>query len=228
MIDLSVEIAGLKLKTPLIAASGSITHSLLRIKKAEQYNCGAIITKAIVLRPEDNTKRPSRRRLFRQEGIDLIKAAKKETKIPIIANVFGAGKNLDGWVELAKACEKAGADALELNFSCPNVGILQKTLDDIKSGESGALGALLGQSPQMAGETAKAVCGSVNIPVFCKMTPEAPDIAAVAKASVKGGAAGVSAVNAFSRFGGVDRRAPADRDESIVRICLGKRYRFLQ
>ena len=204
MVDLSVEIAGLKLRNPLIAASASTTHTLTRIKKAEQYHCGAVITKAIVLEPEDNTKRPSRRRLFREEGIELIKAAKKETKIPIIANVFGAGKNLDGWALLSKECEKAGADALELNFSCPNVGILQKNLDEIKKGESGALGALLGQSPQLAEQAAAAVCSTVKIPVFCKMTPEAPDIAAVAKGAVKGGAAGISAINAFSRFGGVD------------------------
>jgi len=204
MTDLSIEIAGLKLRNPLIAASGSITHSLLRIKKAEQYRCGAVITKAIVLEPGDNTRRPSRRRLFLQEGLDLIKAAKKETTIPIIANVFGAGKNLDGWADLAQKCEAAGADALELNFSCPNVGILQKKLDDISSGESGALGALLGQSPQLAQQAARAVCDAVRIPVFCKMTPEAPDIAAVARAAVAGGAAGVTAVNAFSRFGGVD------------------------
>jgi len=44
----------------------------------------------------------------------------------------------------------------------------------------------------------------VKIPVFCKMTPEAPDIAAVAKACVNAGAAGISAINEFSRFGGVD------------------------
>ncbi len=79
MVDLSVEIAGLRLRNPLVAASGSITHTLLRIKKAEAANCGAVITKAIVLEPGDNTKRPSRRRLFLHEGIDLIKAAKKET-----------------------------------------------------------------------------------------------------------------------------------------------------
>jgi dihydroorotate dehydrogenase/Pyruvate/2-oxoacid:ferredoxin oxidoreductase delta subunit len=204
MVDLSIEIAGLRLRNPLVAASGSITHTLLRIKKAEKAHCGAVITKAIVLQPEDNTKRPSRRRLFLQEGIDLIKAAKKESKIPIIANLFGAGRNTDGWVSLALECEKAGADALELNFSCPNVGILQKRLEDTKAGESGALGALLGQSPQLAGEAAKAVCDAVKIPVFCKMTPEAPDIAAVAKACVNAGAAGISAINALSRFGGVD------------------------
>ena len=70
---------------------------------------------------------------FLQEVIDLIKAAKRETKIPIIANVFGAGRNLDGWSMLARECEKAGADALELNFSCPNVGILQKKLEMVLS-----------------------------------------------------------------------------------------------
>ncbi len=204
MADVSVEIAGLKMRNPLIAASGSITHSLLRIKKAEAHHCGAVITKAIVLQPGDNTKRPSRRRLFLQEGIDLIKAAKRETKIPIIANVFGAGRNVDGWAEISLQCEKAGADALELNYSCPNVGILQKKLEDIKPGESGALGALLGQSPQLAAEATKAVCSVVKIPVFCKMTPEAPDIAAVAKACVQAGAAGISAENAISRFEGVD------------------------
>ncbi len=162
------------------AASGSITHTLLRIKKAEENHCGAVITKAIVLEPGDNTKRPSRRRLFLQEGIDLIRAAKKETKIPIIANVFGAGRNLDGWASIAKECEKAGADALELNLSCPNVGILQQKLDDVKEGQSGALGALLGQSPKLAGEATAAVLSAVKIPVFCKMTPEAPDMPAVA------------------------------------------------
>lgn len=49
MADLSVEIAGIKMRNPLVAASGSITHTLLRIKKAEEHHCGAVITKAIVL-----------------------------------------------------------------------------------------------------------------------------------------------------------------------------------
>lgn len=118
--------------------------------------------------------------------------------------MFGAGRSLDGWAKLAKECEKAGADALELNLSCPNVGILQTTLDDVKEGQSGALGALVGQSPKLAGEATGAVCSTVKIPVFCKMTPEAPDMAAVAKSCVEAGAAGITAINAFSRFGGVD------------------------
>ncbi len=54
------------------------------------------------------------------ETIRLIEQVKRRTDIPVFANILADGEDLQSWVALGKAMEEAGADALELNFACPN------------------------------------------------------------------------------------------------------------
>jgi dihydropyrimidine dehydrogenase (NAD+) subunit PreA len=130
----------------------------------------------------------------------LIEGAKKETKIAIIANMMGPGGDLDGWAQLAKKLEDAGSDMIEMNMSCPNIGLMAKQLNVESSKE---MGAVLGMNPDLAREVTRAVVDAVNIPVMAKMTPEA-NTPVVAQECERGGAAAVSAINCPQSLPGLD------------------------
>nr|HDO80583.1 hypothetical protein [Candidatus Bathyarchaeota archaeon] len=204
-MELNIEFAGLELKNPLIVSAGEHTVKLWQIKRAEKFGAAAISTKlAFLKRPFDAYPRfyvdkglwvmpITGLRLNVEEAQKLIRAAKKETKIPIIANIMGPGNDLSGWVKLAKMVEDAGADMIELNMSCPNIGLMATQMG--LPPPRGDLGAALGSSPQLSKEVTKSVVEAVQIPVITKMTPVAPNIAAVAKACEEGGASAISAIN---------------------------------
>lgn len=78
------------------------------------------------------------------------------------------------WFSLSERCEKAGADALELNLSCPH-GV----------GEKG-MGLACGQKPELVEQISKWVTTAVKIPVFIKVTPNVTDVVDIARAAQKG------------------------------------------
>ena len=98
----------------------------------------------------------------------------------IIVSIMGYSN--EGWIELAKGAEKAGADMLELNFSCPQMAV------------EGA-GHKIGQKYDMLKQYTRVVKDNVSIPVIAKMTPNITDILPVAIASKEGGADAISAIN---------------------------------
>lgn len=90
------------------------------------------------------------------------------------------------WRELSKMTEEAGADALELNLSCPH-----------GMGESG-MGLACGQKPELVRDISSWVRSTVRIPFFIKLTPNITEIVDIARAAKEGGAYGVSAINTVS------------------------------
>lgn len=92
------------------------------------------------------------------------------------------GRNEEEWAYLAKESAKAGADALELNFSCPNM-TKEHTGSDV------------GQVPELVEKYTKAVVESVDIPVIAKLTPNVANILDSAIAAKRGGAKGVALIN---------------------------------
>lgn len=94
--------------------------------------------------------------------------------------------NKEDWYELSRMAEKAGADALELNLSCPH-----------GMGESG-MGLACGQKPELVRDISSWVRAAVKIPVFIKLTPNITEIVELAQAAKEGGATGVSAINTVS------------------------------
>ena len=217
MVDLSVSLGPLELKNPTLAASAITTKTLKRCKSAEAMGAGAIIAKAVVTRhpyfalPRYYTAPkksglfcPMCPRLEGQEGIDFIKTLKKEMKIPIIANTMGSGNNIDSWVDIAKKLADAGADMVELNLACPNIGLMQKTLGQISGDEEEVLGAIVGQNPTLAGRIVNAVKATIDKPIMAKLTPEAADISMVAKACIENGADALDLTNAPASLPGVD------------------------
>jgi len=102
----------------------------------------------------------------------------KKIGVPIIVSIFGF--SADEFAPVAKEAAKNGADALELNVSCPHV---EKT------------GAEIGQNPQLVAEIVKEVKKTVNIPVIVKLTPNVNDICEIATAAADAGADAITAVN---------------------------------
>ncbi|MBN1315684.1 MAG: 4Fe-4S binding protein [Anaerolineales bacterium] len=212
MSELAIELAGLKMKNPLIVASSELTNTVSKVKEAEKYGASAVSTKLCFLhvpfyaRPYHIIERgsalfsPSGQRLTVGEAQDLIRKTKRETTLYVIANMMGPGDDLEGWGRLAQMLQDAGADMVELNMSCPNIGIMAKELRVEAPPE---MGALLGQNPTLAGMVVKAVSDAVEIPVMPKMTPDANTTMVSAKC-IAGGASAISAINCPQSLPSVD------------------------
>ena len=101
------------------------------------------------------------------------------TKV-VVASIMG--QNEEEWIKLAKMAEEAGCDAIELNFSCPQM-------------KYEGMGSDVGQSPELVKTYTACVKSSVKIPVISKMTPNITHIAEPAEACVEAGADAISAIN---------------------------------
>jgi len=151
---------------------------------------GAIVTKSIGLHPREGNKNPTVIEL--ENGIlnamglpnpgieefgEEIKQIKK-LKIPIIGSIFGS--NSTEFVNLANQMQDFGADAVELNLSCPHAK---------------GYGLELGSDPKIVKEITSNVKKSTDIPVFVKISPNIADVIEVAKSAEKGNADGIVAIN---------------------------------
>ena len=101
------------------------------------------------------------------------------TKV-VIASIMGQTE--EEWVRLAQMAEEAGCDAVELNFSCPQM-------------KHEGMGSDVGQSPELVKTYTACVKNSVKIPVIPKMTPNITHIAEPAAACLEAGADAISAIN---------------------------------
>ena len=104
---------------------------------------------------------------------------------------------------MATNLEDAGADMIELNFVCPNIELTAKQLG-IDMAKTELHGASVGQDPTVAGRVTKTVKESVHLPVVCKLTPEAADTTAVAKACEEAGADAIAIGGSYLALPGID------------------------
>ena len=116
-----------------------------------------------------------------EENLDIFRRLKRDypTKFLLVSIM---GRTEDEWRTLAEKCAAAGADALELNFSCPNM---------VEKGT----GCAVGQNEELIERFTRAVKGAVKIPVIAKLTPNAVSATPAAEAALRGGADGLAAIN---------------------------------
>ena len=123
----------------------------------------------------------------------------------ILASIMGQDE--EEWKELAGLCEKNGADAVELNFSCPNM-------------QDDGLGSDIGQIPELVEKYTKAAKAGTKIPVLAKLTPNVAAMSPAAEAALRGGADGIAAINTIKSVIGVSPytyvSAPAVKGKSAV------------
>lgn len=196
-VDLSVNFAGLELRSPLIVTSSDASRALWQLKEAEKYGAAAVIIKAISIDPialKSKTRiyidkeRNSifgfggSKRLSCDEGEKLIREAKRTINIPIGANIiYSRPENLDIYIKIAERVQEAGADFIEMNFFPSTIGVPED--EDI---------------PKLIYEGVKAVKRVANVPVVAKLTPEGVDVVRAALAMEKGGADAIDAIDAIS------------------------------
>jgi len=188
--SLNLEIAGLKLQNPAMLASGVLGLSAAPLERIVESGASAIITKSIGLNPRIGNTNPT---VVQTEcglinamglpnpGIDVFISEiyeMKKLEVPIIVSVYGFSPT--EFAETAVKAVKAGADAIELNLSCPHV---EKT------------GAEIGYNPKLAAKIVQKVKKDVKTPVFVKLTPNTADIAELAVAVEKAGADAITAIN---------------------------------
>ena len=107
----------------------------------------------------------------------------------ILASIMG--QNEEEWGILARLCEANGADAVELNFSCPNM-------------VEGGLGSDIGQVPELVERYTAAAKSACSIPVLAKLTPNVASMIPAAEAARRGGADGIAAINTIKSVVGVN------------------------
>jgi dihydropyrimidine dehydrogenase (NAD+) subunit PreA len=115
------------------------------------------------------------------------------TRVLIASIMAGSGsdKELRAWQALAQGCQDAGADGLELNFSCPHM--------DRKD-----MGSNIGKDEGLCSVVTEAVKEVATVPVWCKLTPATHDIVVEAAACFRGGADAVVSSNTFPSLPPID------------------------
>ena len=188
---LSISFAGLELANPTILASGILGYSTESLNRVAKGGAGAVVTKSVGIAPRTGYSNPT---VVQAEsglinamglpnpGIDVysqeIKFSKTILRVPVIVSVFGY--SAEEYAGVAKKAADAGANAVELNVSCPHV---KQT------------GAEIGQSPKLLSEIVQQVKAAINVPLIVKLSPNVADIAILARAAVEAGADALTAVN---------------------------------
>ncbi|MFH0888428.1 MAG: NAD-dependent dihydropyrimidine dehydrogenase subunit PreA [Planctomycetota bacterium] len=204
--DLSISFCGLELSNPFILASGPPTRNDEMILRGFEEGWAGAVTKTISFSPTqsphprlsiiDKTKSLVNIELISsdtvQQWVKWISTIKKTAphKI-IIASIMASAKTND-WQKLARIMADAGADALELNISCPH-GMPER-----------GMGSLIGQNPRLSATITHAVKKAVSIPVIVKLTPNVTDIKLIAKACAQSGADALSGINTVKSLAGID------------------------
>jgi dihydroorotate dehydrogenase (NAD+) catalytic subunit len=184
----------LLLANPVMTASGTFGYGTEYAGLFDIQKLGAIICKGTTLKPREGNPQPrlveTASGVINSIGLQNIgvKAVIKEKaplwagwKVPVIVNI--AGDTVKEYEELARLLDGVkGVNGIEVNISCPNV----------KEG-----GAAFGAKADVAAEVVKAVRKATSLPMLVKLTPDAEDIAGVAKAVEDAGADAVSLVNSF-------------------------------
>ena len=191
-INLASTVAGIKLKNPIMAASGTFGYGLLYKDFYDVSTLGGFVTKGLSLNPQAGGPTPriceTPSGMLNAIGLQNIgfesfvnkKLPKlKEKDTAIIVNFFG--ETVEQYAELAsRLSETDGIHALEMNISCPNV-------------DKG--GAAFGTDISTTAEVVRACRDACKIPLIIKLSPNVTDITQFAKVCEDNGADGLSLIN---------------------------------
>lgn len=188
---LETEICGIKMKTPILTASGTFGFGEEFADFVELDKLGGVMVKCLTLKPRSGNKgvriAETPAGMLNSIGLENPGVEKFLTKIlprikkydmNIIVNI--SGSTVEDYGELAKLLDIDGVAALELNISCPNV----------KDG-----GIIFGTSPKAASDVTAAAKKNTKKPVIVKLSPNVTDITEIALAVEYSGADCVSLIN---------------------------------
>ena len=190
-VDMSVKIAGIRLKNPVMTASGTFGFGEEYGEYYDLNRLGAVVVKGLTLRPRKGNPPPRTCETpagmlnsvgLQNPGVDFF----LEKELPrlldrgacVIANISGA--SVDEYCLMMERLSKSNVAAVELNLSCPNV----------KEG-----GIAFGLKPGLVYEVTRRVKECGQKPVIVKLSPNVTDIVEIALAAAEGGGDAVSLIN---------------------------------
>jgi len=189
--DMSVELAGLVLRSPLMVASGVLGSSTSLIKKAsENPSVGAVVTKTVTYNPRNGYENPTAVDLgygflnamglpnpgyleYRNE----LAEAKRKLGVPLIVSI--GPSNGEEAAEMVSILDNV-SDGFELNLSCPHAE---------------KLGLEVGSDPGRVRSIVSSAREHTSKPLFVKVSPNVTDVVEIARAAVEAGVDAVTAVN---------------------------------
>ena len=194
MRSLQVDIAGVKLKNPVMVASGTFGSGMEFSEFVDLNKLGAVVTKGVANVPWSGNPTPRIAETpsgmmnaigLQNPGIEVFKERDlpflKDYDTKVIVNVVG--KSIPEYCEVVEKLADSNADLLEINISCPNV----------KEG-----GIAFGQDPKAVEEITKEIKKRAKQPIIMKLSPNVTDITVMAKAAVEGGADALSLINTLT------------------------------
>jgi dihydroorotate dehydrogenase (NAD+) catalytic subunit len=212
--DLAVTIAGLRMKNPVMTASGTFGYGREYQPFFDLNQLGALVTKGISLKPMAGNPPPRICETaggmlnaigLENVGVDAFIRDKlpflSGLELPVIVNILG--HSLKEYPEVARHLNgRPGIVALEINISCPNV----------------ARGGLaFGADPRLAAKVVSGVRKATTLPLITKLTPQVTDICLIARAVEEAGSDALSLINTLPAMA-VDIRT---RKSKLSRISGG-------
>jgi len=208
---LKTRLAGLELKNPTALASGILGYSTESLQRIAKAGAAAVVTKSVGLTPRMGYPNPT----VVQANCGIINAmglpnpgiaeytseisfTKTVINVPLIVSVYGY--SAEEYATVAKTATEAGADAVELNVSCPHV---KET------------GSEIGQNPKLLTQLIRQVKAATSKAVIVKLSPNVTDIVEIAQAASDAGADALTAVNTV--------RAMAIDAETALPVLSNKR-----
>nr|C6E6N2.1 RecName: Full=Dihydroorotate dehydrogenase B (NAD(+)), catalytic subunit; Short=DHOD B; Short=DHODase B; Short=DHOdehase B; AltName: Full=Dihydroorotate oxidase B; AltName: Full=Orotate reductase (NADH) [Geobacter sp. M21] len=204
--DMSVAVAGIKMRNPVMTASGTFGYGAEFADYLDLESIGAMISKGLSLKPKAGNPTPRIVETpggmlnaigLQNVGIDAFIEQKlpylKNVNTPVIVNLYG--NTLEEYGEVAARLDGlAGVAGIEVNISCPNV----------KQG-----GIVFGTDPGAAQEVVRLVKKNTSKPMIVKLSPNVTDVVVMAKACADAGADALSLINTLTGMAiDLERRRP--------------------
>lgn len=210
MKDLSIDFLGVHFDNPFCLASSPVGNCYEMCRKAYESGWGGVYFKSVApasfiineVSPRFDTlskegtdfvgfknMEQTSERPFEDSMADMARLKKEFPNKVLIASIMGPTEA--DWTELARRATATGADMLELNFSCPQM-------------TTHAMGSDVGTNPELCEKYVAAAKRGTNLPIIAKMTPNITDMVPSAEAALRGGAAGVSAINTVKSIANVN------------------------
>ncbi|MFN2609991.1 MAG: dihydroorotate dehydrogenase [Actinomycetota bacterium] len=189
--DLSIDLAGVRLKSPVVTASGCFASGKEVAEFIDLKLLGAVVVKSMTIEPWAGKPTPRMAETpsgmlnaigLQNKGVAHFLAVDlpwlKDMGVPVIASI--AGNTVQEFIQVADRLRQAEIAAIEINISCPN-------LEDRNN--------MFAHDPKATASVVGAVKRSVGVPVFAKLSPNVTSIVEIATAALDAGADGLSLIN---------------------------------
>lgn len=207
MPDLSVTLRSLTLKNPVLASSGTVGYGTEFAGSVDLSQLGGLITKTVTLKPREGNPPPRLAETpggminavgLQNVGLDKFLSEKlpalRSVNTPVIVSVLS--HSAEELAEMVGAVDKAaGAAAIELNLSCPN--IQQQAPSSKHQEKEGRFVSLVAHDAQAVGSLVAAARKATGKPLIAKLSPDVTNLMPIAQAAENAGADAVAIANTY-------------------------------